>query len=412
MKKIFLVYFLFATILIFGATDITTFSEVQQRFQSHFEQFLAAFQSAAKGLLYSLAVISLVVNFGLMAVRGELEITGATAQLVKYALIVGFFSALINSPTYLKNIFTGVNHLAISAGGDGADLDKFMINLGVMWDKVIEAAQENGLVNVGNTILQILAAFLVTIPLVLMAGNALMYYAFSVLSINVGILFLGFGSYEQTRPWAINAIANILRNALKWMIQVLMITVAFKFVEDLSSMMGTNPSFQNILALAIVILLLFSVNSGIGSFVDSYFTGSGGGENSRGTQLIQTAMNAGAGAITGGLAGAKGAADTIAAAKASGQEMGTMGKIGAYAGGLASGAAKGGVHGGDSFAKSWAKGIDPNSSGGGGGNTPQPDKNKDLNNNNSTPQDGDVGGGTSGSIAEPKVGGEINKNQY
>lgn len=409
MKKIVLLIMLAGVSFAFAEGGIT--GGIQDDLVSQISKFYPTFQSAAKGLLYSLAVISLVVNFGLMAVRGELEITGATAQLVKYALIVGFFSTLINSPSWFVNIHNALNNLAQKAGGIG-NLEDALNNLRNLWVTWWEL--DFGPTEVANSIGLFIIMLVVSIIVFFMISTALTTYAFFLLSVYVGVFFLGFGSHEHTRPWAINAISNLVRNGIKWVLSMLIISIAISSVLNLnkdllaSEGMADFSLWFNFLGITIV---FYSVNNGINNWVDSYFTGSGGGENSSGTQLVQTAMNAGAGAITGGLAGAKGAADTIAAAKASGQEMGAMGKIGAYAGGMTSGAAKGGFHGGDSFAKSWAKGIDPNSSGGGANNSPAPDKNKDWS-NSPTSQDGDVGGGTSGSIAEPKVGGEINKNQY
>lgn len=405
MKRLFLVTPLFLPILLFGAQD-NLISSIQNQIHSMAQSYYSVFSQSALSLLYAFGVIQLVITFGFMAMRGELEITGAVAQLIKTALIIGFFATIIKSPSYFNGIYDGVTNLALKAGGNKANLESVFENMFIMWDKLGEDTL-NPIKLLGLLIVGIVASAAITI----LVAQALTYYAFAVLSSTVGILFLGFASFDQTRPWAINAIANVLRNALKFMMTLLVLAITFDFIQTTSDAVVNDFSLTNMITLAMTAILILSINAGVGGFIDSYFTGSGGGENSSGTQLVQTAMNVAGGAIAGGLAGAKGASDTIAAAKASGQETSALGKIGSYAGGMTSGAAKGGIHGGDSFAKSWAKGIDPNSSGGGANNSPTPDKNKDWS-NSSTPQDGDVGGGTGGSIAEPKVGGEINKNQY
>lgn len=407
MKRLFLVTPLFLPILLFGAQD-NLISSIQNQIHSMAQSYYSVFSQSALSLLYAFGVIQLVITFGFMAVRGELEITGATAQLIKTALIIGFFATIIKSPSYFNGIYEGVTNLALKAGGNKANLENVFENMFIMWDKLGEDTL-NPIKLLGLLIVGIVASAAITI----LVAQALTYYAFAVLSSTVGILFLGFGAFDQTRPWAINAITNVFRNALKFMMTLLVLAITFDFIQTTSDAVINDFSLTNMITLAMTAILILSINAGVGGFIDSYFTGSGGGENSRGTQLIQTAMNAGAGATMGAAMGAKGAADTIAAAKGSGQEMGTFGKMGAYAGGMTSGAVKGGVHGGDSFTKNWAKGIDPNYSGGGSTAT-TPNQKIDWSNDSSSsaPQDGDVGGGTSGSIAEPKVGGEINKNQY
>lgn len=407
MKKIVLLIMLAGVSFAFAKGGIT--GGIEDDLISQISRFYPAFQSAAKGLLYSLAVISLVINFGLMAIRGELEITGATAQLVKYALIVGFFSTLINSPSWFVNIHNALNNLAQKAGGIG-NLEDAFNNLRKLWVTWWEL--DFDLTEIANSIGLFIVMLVVSIVIFLMIATSLTTYAFFLLSVYVGVFWLGFGSYEQTRPWAINAISNLVRNGMKWVLSMLIISIALSSVLNLNKNLLDSTGVAdfslwfNFLGIAIV---FYSVNNGINNWVDSYFTGSGGGENSKGTQLIQTAMNAGAGAITGGLAGAKGAADTIAAAKATGNEMGTLGKMAAYAGGALSGTAKGAVHGGESFVSNWAKTIDPHYS----ASSDRPSTNfANSNKQQSTYQsDGDVGGGVSETFAEPKVGGEINKNQ-
>jgi len=410
IKKIIILLTLTISFSYCDQVDITLFSEVKNQINSIFSTYGSIFRNNALGLLVALGVIQIVITFGFMGMRGELEIGGAFAQLVKTALVIGFFSMLISSPSWFIKIHNAFDNLGIAAAGSGANLDDFMNNIGKMWEAVLKQVEENGAIGVGNSILQILAAFFVTIPLIFMAGQALMYYAFSVVSVYVGILWLGFGSFDQTRPWAINAIANVIRWNAKWMLQMMMIALAFSFVSNLSTMIGSAPTFEHILSLAITILLLFSINSGISGFVDSYFTGSGGGENNRGMQMA-TAMAAGVtGAAMGAYQGAKGASDTIAAAKATGEEKSTLGKVGSYLGGMVSGATKGAIHGGENFATNWSKTIDPNYS---SASSLSSGKNfaSAANEQKVAQSDGDVGGATKGSFAEPKVGGEINPNQ-
>src|SRR5690606_8083834 len=146
--------------------------------------------SNALGLLYALGVIQLVLTFGFMAMRGELEVAGAFAQLVKTALIIGFFSMLISSPSWFNNIYNSITNLAFQAGGNKANVENVFENMIVMWDKLGEDTY-NPIKYLGL----MLVGIVVSVAITLLVAQALMYYAFSVLSVYVGILWLGFGSF-------------------------------------------------------------------------------------------------------------------------------------------------------------------------------------------------------------------------
>ncbi|MFA5501648.1 MAG: type IV secretion system protein [Sulfurovaceae bacterium] len=353
-RKLFIFLFFLLPISLFATQD-NLVSNIQGQIHNIAQSYYGVFSSNALGLLYALGVIQLVLTFGFMAMRGELEVAGAFAQLVKTALIIGFFSMLISSPSWFNNIYNSITNLAFQAGGNKANVENVFENMIVMWDKLGEDTY-NPIKYLGL----MLVGIVVSVAITLLVAQALMYYAFSVLSVYVGILWLGFGSFDQTRPWAINAIANVLRNGFKWMMTLLVLAITFDFVQTLSDTVTNDFSLINMVVLAMTAILITTINAGVGGFVDSYFTGSGSGENSRGMQMAAAVMSAGAGAAMGAYQGAKGASNTIAAAAATGEEKSTLGKAASYLGGMASGATKGAMHGGENFATNWAKTIDPN----------------------------------------------------
>lgn len=355
-------------------------TQIQTSFDQKIKKFYPTFQSAAKGLLYSLAVISIVLTFSLMAVRGELEITGAVAQLIKYALIVGFFSTLINSPSWFKNIYEGFDAMGASAGGD--KFDNIINNIFSMWDSILNKAS---IWKPAEAIGFFLAGIAATLAITILVGQALMIYGFTVMSIYLGVFWLGFGVFEQTRQWAINSIVNVVRLSAKWMMMLILISIALGLVDDVLN--KGFEDFNSIITLFVISMMMVTISSGISAFVDGYFSGFGGGDNNRGMQMASSFIGAGAGAVAGGvaggLAGAKGASDTIAAAKATNGGSAGVGaglkSAGQFAGGMAGGMADGASKGIGGLAKDWA-------SGGKKDNTPQPDKNKDWSNQTSSVQ--------------------------
>lgn len=355
--------------------DMPLFTVVRDQFSAIAASYMHTYMQAAQYLLVSLGVIQLVLTFGFMAVRGELELTGAAAQLLKTALIIGFFSMIIQSPNWLFSIFDGLDTLANNAGGQTADIDKFGENIKNMWIEIGKAEEGLDMFDFFPLLAMGLGGLLATVVISYMAGSALAYYAFAQFSIFIGVFWVGFGSFDQTRPWAIHAITNVFRWSAKWTISMLFISIAFKFVDDTAKGLTNDFSYQGIAVFIFVSLMLVTVNAGIGGFVDSYFTGGGGGDNSRGMQMAQTAAAVAGGAAIGMSAGAsqgakQGIADTKAAADASGTKASGMQMMkNAFSGGL-DGANKGGTKG---MADAHRQGLfrtaiePPNALGGSGG---------------------------------------------
>ncbi len=407
VKKILIIFgliFFFPTSS-FAAQEKNIPTQVQEKFEQKVQTFYPKIHTAARNILFSLATIQLVLTFGFMAMRGELELGGIFAQFVKTILIVGFFLFVLDSPQYLKSIYQGFDKLGVSAGGNSASMDNITNQFYGMWRKIYDSIS---ITEPFNSLIFVLVGLVASVALLSLVGNALMFYAFTIFSIYVGIFWIGFGTFDQTRPWAINAISNVIRWGAKWMMVMLLMSVTFSLVSDVLSP-ATADDLDSMISLLIVSVLMVSINNGLSSFIDSYFTGSGGGDNNRGMQMLSAGAGAVAGAGAGFVAGAM-ASPAVQAAK----ETNPDGKagIGTRFAGAMNGAVKGGFEGAE-------KGAGGTSASVLSGNWAKEIFNHKNNSTNpysfqspATPSsDGDVGGGIKDSFAEPKVGGEINPNQ-
>ena len=132
-----------------------------------------------------------------------------------------------------------------------------------------------------------------------MVGKALQYYIFLLFSLYVGIFWFGFASFSYTRSWAYNAVVNIIRQGAKWMIMMLVMGIMFSFINHSITYGLGNP--LSLLKLVISSMILYGFSIGIDGWVDSYFTGHGGGENNHTGQMLKaTTIGATVGAIGGG----------------------------------------------------------------------------------------------------------------
>jgi len=241
----------------------------------------------------------MVIVFGLAAVRNELEIGGIFAKLIQMMLLLLLFKAFFMYPDWMKSIYNGFNSLADQAnGGTTPSLDAVMDNVGKFWGEVWEKVDDNGWRGLGDTIMLLTFAVIATIFISLMVGRALQYYIFFLFSLYVGVFWLGFGSFGFTRQWAFNAIINIAKQGGKWMTMMLVVGITFTLINN-SLANGINDPV-NLIILGITSIIMWGFSLGIDGWVDSYFTGHGGGENNYiGGKMGSMAQSAASGAIAG-----------------------------------------------------------------------------------------------------------------
>jgi len=275
---------------------------IQDQLDSSIAVFYGPIKAAAQFIFYALAVIDMVIVFGLAAVRNELEIGGIFAKLIQIMLLLLLFKAFFMYPDWMKSIYNGFNSLADQAnGGSTPSLDAVMDNVGKFWGDVWDKVDDNGWRGLGDSLMLITFAVIATIFISLMVGRALQYYIFFLFSLYVGVFWLGFGSFGFTRQWAFNAIINIAKQGAKWMTMMLVVGVTFTLINN-SLANGINDPV-NLIVLGITSIIMWGFSLGIDGWVDSYFTGHGGGENNYlGGKMASTAQSAASGAIAGGAA--------------------------------------------------------------------------------------------------------------
>ncbi len=329
-------------------------SKVQDKFKSMVSQYTTKMSNAAKSLFWILAGIELVIVFGMMALRQELEFGGIMAELVKVILLWGLFILIVENVDVLKDVFNGFDKL-------GADLSNTNFNeisdkLFNMWDTIWNKVDQWGWKGAGNSLLLVTAAIPASMAIVALIALALMYYAFAIFSIYVGIFWLAFGALSHTRSWAYNAIITPIRYGAKWMMALLMIGIVFSMIDDaLVTLQPTSSDkeiMDNIIVILVVSWMMLIVGLGIGGFVDSYFTGHGGGDSNRGVAMALGAMGGAAGAagamaasgvggmmggMMGAAEGAKAGSKHVQAAKEGGQGTSMMGNMRTVASGALGG---------------------------------------------------------------------------
>lgn len=261
-------------------------SHVMDKFDYYIYSYYDPLKEPAKWLFVTLGLMQMVLTFGFMFLRGEYELGVMAAALIRFMLFYGLFLAFFDHPDWMEKIFDGFTALADRAThGNISSLDSGVENIESMWQEIWKVVKKNSWHHIPSSLAVIGMGIIATIAVSILVGYALMTYGFFIFSLYVGVFWLGFGSFEFTRPWAINSVVNVIRWGAKWMMQLLIIAVTFSIIDD--AMVDSTSNLYEYVTLVIVSLIMVTVSFGSSAFVDSYFNGHGGGDNNMGVQMAQ-----------------------------------------------------------------------------------------------------------------------------
>ena len=300
MKKILATFLIFVQNLSAESKVNNTVGKIQNTLNNEIKVMETKIKPVAIWVFWTFALIEIVIVFGFMLMKQELEIGAVFANLVRLILIFGLFFWFFQNTSVLESIFDGFVELGSRANSSGSlKLDTVIEQIGEMW---VNVGTQVSIMNIGNSILIIVLAGFATVALVMLIGRALTIYLFFLFSLYVGVLFFAFASLSYTRTWAINGITNIIRSGVKFMMSILVMGLMISLI--ISATKTAMEDTGALMQLFIISFLTWSFINGIDSWVDSYFTGMGSGENMAGVQLAKDMMMGSmAGAVGGTMAG-------------------------------------------------------------------------------------------------------------
>lgn len=373
----------------------------------------------ASWLFWSLALISMVWTFGLMALQ-KADIQEFFREMLKFIVTLGFFFwILLNGPSIASSIIDSLRQLAADASGLSYTISPSDI-VDVGFDIVSKAIDNSTMWSPVATGIGIIVAGVILIILTLVAMNMLIILISGWIVTYGGVFLLGFGGGRWTQDIAINYYRSILGIALQAFAMILIIGIGKSFIDQYYALMSKDILLKEMfIMLTVSIVLLVLINKippmlaglvhGGGNF------GGGGGVTMGGGLGLSGAMGAvgvaGAAAAAGmGAASAQAAGGATAlhcAFKAAAQSVGgdsTSTSIGGNSsttklGGLASAMGQASQFAG-SFASHLGSGIAAVAS----------DKKDSIKSSISEAVSGTAGGKVATSISEKMGGGASNDN--
>lgn len=263
----------------------------------------ATITAHASWLFWTLALISMVWTFGLMALR-KADIGEFFAEFIRFTMFTGFFWWLLsNGPKFATSIMASLRTIGGNATGTGSALtpsgivdigfDIFfkVLDQSSVWSPVDSAV---GII-MGACVLVILALIGVNMLLLLVSGWVLAY---------AGIFFLGFGGSRWTSEMAIIYFKTVLGIAAQLFTMVLLVGIGKSFIDQYYTNMSVGMSLKELGVMLIVSVILLALVNKVPPLIGSL---AGGSTGSLGNGFgAGTAMGAAA-AATAGAAMAAGA---------------------------------------------------------------------------------------------------------
>jgi len=314
-----------------SAPDIGFFDTILQRFSQAAKGWRTIILEAANRLFWTLAVISMVWTFGLMALR-KADIGEFFAEMLRFIMFVGFYWWLLqNGPNFADSLVKSLSKLGSQAGGLPVYNDKFglspseIVQLGFdifakivdnmsMWPSKIAFSIAGVVMGLG--ILMVLVVIAINMLLLTVSAWVLAY---------AGIFFLGFGGARWTSDMAINYFKTVLGMAVQILAMLLLLSVGKTFLDQYYAAMSADINGTNLKAMAALLVccvVLMELVAKIPPVLAGIITGSSiGGGGIGNTMGIATLAGAAAMAASAGASVLSGGASAVASGVGGAQSL-------------------------------------------------------------------------------------------
>ena len=265
----------------------------------------ATIATHATRLFWTLATISMVWTFGMMALR-KADIGEFFAEFARFTIFTGFYWWLLrNGPAFATSIMDSMRLIAANANGSstilspsgivdiGFDIFAMVLSKSTVWSPFSSAVG----VAISLITLIVLALIGVNMLLLLISGWILAY---------AGIFFLGFGGSRWTSDMTINYYKTVLSIGAQLFTMVLLVGIGKSFMDEFYTNISSAYKMKELAVIMVVAIILLALVNKVPSLIGGLAMGGGtgalGSGFGAGTALGVAAMAATAAATAGAAA--------------------------------------------------------------------------------------------------------------
>lgn len=302
-------------------SNIGLFDDALGRYAAAASQWRAVITERASWLFWTLAVISMVWTFGIMALRKS-DLAEFYSEFVRFTIFTGFYWwLLVNGPDFATSITDSLRKLGGLATGLGPNLTPSgIVDVGFfVFGQVLE---KSSIWSPVDGICGILIAAVILVVFALIGVNMLLLIISSWILAYAGIFFLGFGGSRWTSEMAIGYYRTVLNVAGQLFAMVLLVGIGKNFVADYYASMSGGIRLKELGTMLVVAAIMFALVKTIPGFVGglaggntgSLGSGFGAGAAVAAATMAGAAISTGGAALMGAAAGTAGGAQALMAA--------------------------------------------------------------------------------------------------
>ncbi|KXU36990.1 hypothetical protein AXE65_04215 [Ventosimonas gracilis] len=301
--------------------------DVLKKFKDQTMGWGDTFKQHASWLFLTLATISMVWTFGMLALR-KADISEFFAELIRFAIFVGFFWWLLdNGPTFAHAIIDSLTQMGGKVN-QGSGYEAELTPSGIV-DIGFEAIEHSLKTASWRSPFTSLAGFVFAFGILLLSVmigmNMLMLLISAWVLAYAGIFILGFGGSRWTQDMAINYYRTVLNTGLQIMTMLLLVGIGKALMREYFESVSAAPTITEMAIVFVVAFIVYHLSSKVPSLIAGMASGGGGGGDmgigGSGGAAMGAAMGmAGAGiaASSAGKAATKAATTPVTTALASG----------------------------------------------------------------------------------------------
>lgn len=278
---------------------------VLARYSAIAATWAATITTHATRLFWTLATISMVWTFGMMALRKS-DIGEFFAEFVRFTIFTGFYWWLLrNGPSFATSIIDSMRAIGAGAAGTGAGLSPSgIVDIGFgLFANVLE---KSSLWSPLSSAVGVTISLITLISLALIGVNMLLLLISGWILAYAGIFFLGFGGSRWTSDMAINYYKTVLSIGAQLFTMVLLVGIGKSFIDQFYNNMSSAYKMNELAVIMVVAIVLLALVNKVPSLVGGLAMGGGtgalGSGFGAGTALGAAAMAATAAATAGAAA--------------------------------------------------------------------------------------------------------------
>jgi type IV secretion system protein TrbL len=228
----------------------------------------------ATWLFWTLAIISMVWTFGLLALQ-KADLGDFFAEFVRFTIFTGFFWwLLINGPNFAVDIMNSLRSIGAKASGvESALMPSGIVDIG--FDIFFKVLDQSSLWAPVDSATGLFVSAIILIVLALIGVNMLLLLVSGWILAYAGIFFLGFGGARWTSDIAINYYKTVLNIAAQLFTMVLLVGIGKSFVDQYYSAMSAGISLKELVVMMVVAIVLLALVNKLPTMVGGLAMGGG-----------------------------------------------------------------------------------------------------------------------------------------